>query len=239
MINGKAPGRIAAEVVQSSIVEAPADVTLHELMEIINRNLRLIYEEYGILQDIKENAWKAPTACLLCYSHFHREIWQIGDSQCMIDGYLYTNEKQIDEITANARALFLEAELKKGKTISELLLHDTGWEYIKPLIQQQYYLQNDQENQFGFEVINGFDVDFSKVKVIKVSDQMKEIIFASDGYPVVKDTLEQTEAELDHLLQVDPFVFDNLNRPKDCKKVMFRLMIVHILNFILVRGCHS
>lgn len=218
LIHGKAPGRLAAEVIQRVILEARMDVTLQELIADINKNLQMLYEEYGILDDIKKCAWMAPTACLICYSHYYQEVWQLGDSQCMIDGQLHTNEKQIDDITANARALFLEAEIKKGKTIEDLLEHDTGWDYIKTLIQLQYYLQNDRDSQFGFEVINGFDVDFSRVKTIQVPKDAKTIILASDGYPMLKTTLNETESELQHLLQTDPLCFRQFKSAKGLQK---------------------
>ncbi|MEK3888286.1 hypothetical protein [Bacillus sp. FSL K6-3431] len=218
LLRGKAPGRIAAEVIQHTIISAEADIKLEDLIALINSKLRLLYEEYDILDEIVEQAWMAPTACLICYSHYYQEIWQIGDCQCMIDGQLYTNEKKIDDITANARALFLEAELKKGKMIEDLLEHDTGWEYIKTLIQLQYYLQNDKDNQFGYEVINGFDVDFSRVKKIQVPENAKTIILASDGYPELKTTLTETETKLQHLLQTDPLCFRQFKSSKGLQK---------------------
>ncbi|MBS4209355.1 hypothetical protein [Bacillus sp. FJAT-50079] len=218
LIQGKAPGRFAAEVVQHSIMNANADCTLEELVAEMNSNLLQLYEKYDLLHAIEEHAWMAPTACFICYSHYYREIWQIGDCQCLIDGQLYTNEKQIDEITANARALFLEAEIKSGKTIEELLEHDTGWEYIQTLVQLQYYLQNDENNQFGFEVINGFEVDFSRVKRIKVPKDARTIILTSDGYPTIKSTLAETENTLQQLLQADPLCFRQFKSTKGLQK---------------------
>lgn len=218
LIGGKAPGRFAAEIIQQTILEAKRDVTLEELLSSINKNLQEQYEMFGMTEEIKENAWMAPTSCLICYSRFYHEIWQIGDSQCLIDGQLYTNNKPIDDITANARALFLEAELKNGKTIETLLENDSGWDYIQPLIKQQYYLQNDQENQFGFEVINGFEVDMTRVKIIRVPPEAKTIVLASDGYPSLKDNLEETEKSLKEILETDPLCFRQFKSAKGLQK---------------------
>ena len=218
LIRGKAPGRIAAEVIRASILEATEDIELPALIAGINKNLRILYEEIGILDEILGHPWMAPTACLICYSHYYQEIWQIGDSQCMIDEQLYTNEKIVDDITANARALYLESELKNGKTIENLLEHDPSWDYIRTLIKHQYYLQNDKDNQFGFEVINGFDLDFSRVKIIKVPEGTRTIILASDGYPILKTTLTETEDELQHLLQTDPLCFRQYKSAKGLQK---------------------
>lgn len=218
LIRGKAPGRFAAEIIQQTILNARKDISLIDLLSVINENLLNKYETFGMTEEIKENAWMVPTACLICYSRFYNQIWQIGDSQCMIEGKLYTNNKVIDEITANARAMYLEAELKNGKTIEDLIENDLGWNYIQPLIKQQYYLQNDKENQFGFEVINGFDVDMSRVKVIHVPLHAKTIIMASDGYPVLKETLEETEEILRIVLETDPLCFRQYKSAKGLQK---------------------
>lgn len=218
LIGGKAPGRFAAEIIQQTIIKAKKDVTLVELLSSINKNLQERYETFGMTEEIRENAWMAPTSCLICYSRFYNEVWQVGDSQCLIDGQLHTNNKPIDDITANARALFLEAEIKNGKTIENLLENDSGWDYIQPLIKQQYYLQNDKENQFGFEVINGYEVDMSRVKIIPVSPQVKTIILASDGYPTLKGTLEETEKDLKDLLEADPLCFRQFKSAKGLQK---------------------
>lgn len=218
LIEGKAPGRFAAEVIQETLLEAQEDVTLKRLIAQINANLQLRYQAFGMTEDIEQHAWMAPTACLICYSHYYHEVWQIGDSQCMIDGHLHTNDKPIDAITANARAMYLETELKNGKTIEDLMAYDTGWEYIKPLIKQQYYLQNDKDNQFGFEVINGFDVDFSRVKIIEVPENVEMMILASDGYPIIKETLAETEAALSQLLVTDPLCFRQFKSSKGLQK---------------------
>ncbi|MBS4201248.1 hypothetical protein KHA93_16545 [Bacillus sp. FJAT-49732] len=218
LMEGKTPGRLAAEVIQTSLLEAEADITLPQLLERINHNLLTVYERLGLLKEIQENAWMAPSACLICYSHFYREIWQIGDSQCMMDGTLYKNDKIIDDITGRARALYLEAEIKKGKTINDLLEHDTGWEFIRPLIKQQYQLQNDPYNQFGYEVINGFPVDESRIQIIPVPVGTKSIILASDGYPVLRPTLEESEQELKELLEKDPLCFREYIASKGLQK---------------------
>ncbi|MEH7383232.1 hypothetical protein V7138_22410 [Bacillus sp. JJ1533] len=206
-INGKAPGRLAAEIIKTTIENLPRDVFLHDMVAAINDNLQSAYAEMGILEDIEKFAWMAPTASLIVYSDFHKEVWQIGDCQCIIDGQLYQNEKIIDDITANARSLYLEAEIKKGKTIDELLHDDPSRRVIQELIRQQYYMQNEPNNQYGFEIINGFPVDFSRVKMIEVPANAKYIVLASDGYPFLKNSLIESEEMLQKVLEEDPLCF--------------------------------
>lgn len=204
-INGKSPGRFAVEVIRTSIERIENErISVEEFVSFINKDLKQAYQEIDILEELQKDRTMAPTASLIIYSNYHQEIWQIGDCQALIDGQLYKHEKEIDAITANARSLFLEAELKKGITIQSLMQEDKGWEYIKPLIQQQYYLQNDGTNQYGFEVIDGFEIVMSKINIIKVPMEAKEIVLASDGYPFLQPTLRESEYSLQTLLKNDP-----------------------------------
>lgn len=207
LYDGKTPGRIAAETIKNSIESLPAEATPSKLLKEINQAMRAMHENYQIKEIIEKDVWKAPTASLAIYSRHHQEIWQIGDCQFMLDGVLYQNEKEIDRITGEARSLFLESEIKQGKTIEELLENDTGWKFILPLIKQQYYLQNDSSNQYGFEVINGFPVDEARIKITPVPKKTKELVVASDGYPFLKPTLEESEASLLQLMKEDPLCF--------------------------------
>ncbi|WP_371069074.1 hypothetical protein [Sediminibacillus sp. JSM 1682029] len=97
--------------------------------------------------------------------------------------------------------------MKKGKTVDDLLVRDTGWEFIQPLILQQYYVQNDPLNQYGYEVINGFPIDLSMIEVTHVPSGKAEVILASDGYPFLKNNLFESETVLGKLLNEDPLCF--------------------------------
>ncbi|QTN00507.1 hypothetical protein ERJ70_15080 [Sediminibacillus dalangtanensis] len=206
-INGKSPGKLAAEIVKQTVERMDKKVTLEGMIEQINQSMQNFYQKQELLEEIKRKKWLAPSACMAIYSHYHREVWQIGDCQAMIEGELYKNEKHLDTITANARSLYLEAELKKGKTVDDLLVRDTGWEFIQPLILQQYYMQNDPQNQYGYEVINGFPIDLNMVQVTPVPADMTEIILASDGYPFLRNNLSDSEVTLGKLLREDPLCF--------------------------------
>ncbi|MGJ9457988.1 hypothetical protein [Oceanobacillus sp. CF4.6] len=91
-------------------------------------------------------------------------------------------------------------------------------EYIKPLIQQQYYLQNVKDSQYSFEVVDGFDIDLSKVKKVNVPSNAKEMILASDGYPFVKPTLLESESLLSELMENDPLCFRQYKCTKGLQK---------------------
>lgn len=66
----------------------------------------------------------------MIYSYERNEIWQIGDCQCLFGNTYSSNEKEIDAIMANARAVVNEIALLNGATPDELLSNDPGRNFI-------------------------------------------------------------------------------------------------------------
>src|SRR5699024_3325211 len=84
-IHDKTPGRFAAEIVRSTILQSPADLYIDQLVDQINENLQSVYKELDYFAAFKENPAKTPTAVMAVYSNYYNEIWLIGDCQCMVD----------------------------------------------------------------------------------------------------------------------------------------------------------
>lgn len=206
--HGQTPGQIISEMIEETIPHLPPKADIGEIIAIINHRLINHYEELGIIDSIRENPFSRPSAALALYSRHRRTVWLIGDCQCMIDDDLHTNTKVVDDITAQARSLFLEAELQKGKTIDELLERDTGFEAVKPFIQMQYYMQNLQEDtQYSYIAVTGFDFNLSDIKTIPIKPNAEYLVLASDGYPQLKPTLDESETYLQYILENDPLCF--------------------------------
>ena len=61
----------------------------------------------------------------------------------------------------------------------------------------------NQDRPYGYDVLDGFAIHSHHVSVYPVPPQT-QVVLASDGYPVLKDTLAESEKSLDELLQKDP-----------------------------------
>ena len=61
-----------------------------------------------------------------------------------------------------------------------------------------------QNQNVTYAVIDGFPIPETKVPIILLDFQPWEIVLASDGYPWLAPTLEETEALLDKQRQNDP-----------------------------------
>ena len=108
-------------------------------------------------------------ASVIIYSRYHREVWSVGDCQCLVGEELYRSSSEIDKIMSATRSLFLELEISSGKSVTDLLNKDTGREFIRPLLEKQIYLQNGTtENPYTYSAIDGQKITENSIKIIKI-----------------------------------------------------------------------
>jgi len=206
--DGKTGGQVCAQIIDRVLSQLPGDATAEEAVGVITANIKEFYEAQGVLELVQEDPSQRVTAALIVASFQRKEIWFVGDCQCMLDSHLILNTKPVDTITAEARAMFLETELQKGSTIEELRQNDPGREFILPLLKQQQFFQNNlTAGTYWYPIIDGFPVPDGGIRVEPIPETTRTIILASDGYPVLKDSLEASEEELRHILENDPLLF--------------------------------
>ncbi len=201
--HGQTGGRLAMEIVLDAMEKLDADVSPELAVKQLND---AVGNGYGAEKD---KAAVSPEmrmqACVIIYSCFRREVWCYGDCQCIINGRLFSQEKEFDRIASEARAMFLDAELACGKTVEELSAHDTGREFIMPLLRVEGMLANSP-GRYGYENISGFGLLSDSLRVFDVPAG-SEVVLASDGYPLLCDTLEKSEKELARIIREDPLCF--------------------------------
>ena len=209
--DGKTPGQLAASTTRKAISELKGDETIQEIVDRINHHYRKLYESLEIMDKMKENPYMRPSAAMIIYSQHHRKIWMIGDCQCYFNSRLHQNLKHIDEVFSEVRSIVLKGELLAGRKVSELIEDDIGFEIIRPLIQKQYNFQNtDPDCSLSYGVINGFNIPPSLIEEIPVPGNVEQIAFASDGYPKIFETLEESEQELARLSELDPLCINEM-----------------------------
>jgi glycerophosphoryl diester phosphodiesterase len=67
-----------------------------------------------------------------------------------------------------------------------------------------HMLETMQNQNKTYAVIDGFPIPEDKVPMITLGFQPFEIVFASDGYPYLAKTLEESERLLDDQRRLDP-----------------------------------
>lgn len=194
LFDGVTGGRRAAEKVCEAIVVLDKKACAEEAVEKITQAVAELYEE--------NEPKGAAAAGAIIFSRARNEIWSVGDCQCLINGELFSHEKEIDRINSDMRALVLGMAKREGKTQEELLQKDVGREFIMPILENQHIFAN-KTGRFSYGVLNGTPVPDEHIIIHKVKAG-DEIVLASDGYPYLKETLEESEKLLKEELINNP-----------------------------------
>ena len=216
---GKKTGRLAMELALEAIRDFPKDIDAAEAIGRITEKIHDFYVEHNLLDELKAEPGKRFTANGVIYSYARNEVWQVGDCQCIIGNLYSSNEKEIDAIMANARAVVNEVALLDGATMKDLESHDPGREFIYPFLQKQAVLQNCpvKGQRFAFPVFDGFPVQMEQVNIFQVGDA-EEVVLSSDGYPHLYSTLHESECYLADILEKDPLCIRLYKSTKGIKK---------------------
>ena len=211
--NGHTSGYFAKEILLNSLGKLPANCTGLEAFEILNNSLKLAYKNNYLiaLNDMNERL----QASIVIFSRAKNQIWSLGDCKFIINEDIYKNEKNIDILLAEVRSTFLKAEILSGKSLSELSEKDTGREFILPLLKRQSLFMNSN-CKYNYSVLDGIAFDKNNVLINDVLPN-SIIILASDGYPILKDTLVESEERLSFLLKKDPLCMDIYKSTKGLK----------------------
>ena len=195
--NGKSSGCYAKDKIMECLSEA--DITW-PAMELLSRLNKAICPEEKMLSEEEY-----PRAAIILYNDYYKEVWCYGDCQCMVDGVVYHHDKEIDKMNAELRAFALEHALLKGSDIESLIEQDIGRQMIKQTLLMQFDFENRQ-GSFGYPILNGDCLEPVLLKKYPVK-QGTEIVLASDGYPVLCNTLEESERIRKDLQRKDPLCF--------------------------------
>ena len=192
-------GRYAMMSVSHYIKTIAPDISCEEFCKGITAFFQEIYRKNHFnLSELKDKPIQRITASTAIYSDIRKEIWMIGDCQCLVNGTLHENNKPAELVNAKKRSLFIHRKLQEGASVSDFQENDLGRAYILNDIIDSCMMQN-----ITYSVIDGFPVCMEKVKIIRVHEN-DEIILATDGYPFLHNSLKESENALQELLDNDP-----------------------------------
>ncbi len=186
-------------IVKDTIANMPADISCDAFCERVTDAIHATYVANGFdLQQLWSHPEQRTTASCIIYSKWRKEIWMIGDCQCLIDGKLFGDPKPQEEFYAQKRADYIQHALSNGHSIEDFQTHDAGRDQIVDAIIESCRYQN-----VLFSVFDGFPVSMQHVGVVSCANA-QEIVLASDGYPFLMPTLQESEDRLAQLLHDDP-----------------------------------
>lgn len=194
-------GQYCMQNISEVIEHLEKDCDVQTFCSIATDRIMKAYQDKGIIPEMKQYPHQRTTASAICYSKTRKEIWMVGDCQCLINGQLYDNPKPTETENASKRSDFIRKAIAEGVTITELRKHDTGRDYIYDDL-----ITATQRQNIDYAVIDGFSVPMEKIKILHVNEN-DEIVLASDGYPILKSSLDESEKALTDILQQDPLCY--------------------------------
>ena len=201
MKNGRYAMMLISEFIQK---ELKAEASVDDFCQGVTAYIyNKVYGKLGVAERLRSHPEERLTASAIIYSRARHEVWMVGDCQAIICGKLYENNKPYEQEIAEKRV----ALIRQGMTSAE------ARKAIEPLLVQAML---DGQNK-DYAVIDGFPICQKGVKVVSclsrgdksmdkdaATQEMQEIVLASDGYPFLKPTLKESEAALMEQLTHDP-----------------------------------
>ena len=182
-----------------TLSRSPKDISMTQFCRKATAAIAAKYRKRD-LPRLAERPEERLTASAVVFSRVRREVWMIGDCQCLINGQLYDNPKPSEDQLAQLRADEVNRLLAAGEaTIEQLRTDDTARRAIIPTM-----LQTMKEQNVGYSVFDGFPIPMDKTRLLPLTFDPFEIVLASDGYPTLLPTLEESEAALRRQLADDP-----------------------------------
>ena len=196
-------GGYGKNVILSALENMPADIDKKSFFDTLDNALFKAYSA----EVVNDNRDEYLRACIAVYSAHFKEVWVLGDCQCMVNGKLFVPTGGVDELMATLRAYVIEcAVATDGVSEESLYTNDIGREAVLPFIKKQTAFENNENSEFGYGVLNGHGVAHRLVKAYTVNSG-DTVVLASDGYPALCDSLEKSESELARLLKEDPLCY--------------------------------
>lgn len=183
-------GRYCMLLITDYLRHLSGKTTWEEFCDGVTREIYRHYPE-DILDTLSSHPENRMTASAIVYSHYRNEIWMIGDCQGILNGKLLENGKPDEKRIAEKRVNLIRQGLSPDQARSAI---------VPDLIQAMKEGQNKT-----YAVIDGFPIYKEGIILIPCPQSADtEIVLASDGYPFLRPTLQESEQRLAVQLEDDP-----------------------------------
>ena len=211
-MDDKTTGRFAMEVIKKALEKGVPTESPTVFFSALNDALKNSLYSY-----LKYTDKDLPRASIIAYIIDKNEIWSYGDCKCIVGNDYFSHEKIIDAVLGNKRAAVIEKELAASDAAIDLSENDIGRNAIMDDLIDQLEYENIHKivdgNDYGYPVLNGKPICEDMIAVHKVPKDTI-VVLASDGYPVLKATLSESEEELEKLIETDPYCFKTYKSTK-------------------------
>ena len=175
------------QIISHYLRKAAKDLSCHQFCIGVTKAIAKHYRKTQ-LPHLAQHPEERLTASCVVYSRLRREIWMIGDCQCLVGGEYYDNPKPYEQELAEQRATIINTSKEPKESF---LANDTARAAIIP-----HMLETMQNQNKTYSVVDGFPIPEQHVRIFTLDFRPWEIVFASDGYPFLEPTLQASENRL-------------------------------------------
>ncbi|PJM79522.1 hypothetical protein CUU80_03400 [Bifidobacterium scaligerum] len=206
----------------NAIAGLSADASMRQVQAKLDACLRIQYGTGADASLFEHEPWERLQANAVVYGTYRHEAWLFGDCQIMVNGVQMPTVKRVDELLGElrsfaAQALTLQKEScvsmdsdedvrpsdsANGPDIRTRQVNDPARDMILPFLRLQSQFAN-KTGMYGYFVFDGFTDPTYPIRTVPVHPG-DEVVLASDGYPLLRPTLAESERELDRLRHDDP-----------------------------------
>ena len=199
----------------SAIMDA-AVALMHDVAEDITLEA-LVDKMVGSVCSIKQKAdfedFRRSGGYVFClFSRHYGEIWRVGDCKFRNDGVTNAPFGQLEEQTAQSRAMILRSMMLDGLSVADIMAHPDYDCLVNELLycQSNFLNQETERGSVGAIIGNAVPQCFME----RHKPKPGRLVITSDGYPTLHDNLEATEQSLAAFLKEDPLC---INSNLQCK----------------------
>ncbi len=192
-------GRFAAQTMCDLLAVMPNETQPKKMLKWLNDHLK-----QTIAGSIFAECSEPPSASLILYDARTKMVISYGDCQVFLNGKTYKQDKAEDIRLAKIRADILQKALDDGTPLAELLKNDIGRAKIQKHI-LDYASKFANKPEGGFPVLGRGEIIDDYIIEYPVADG-EQVVLASDGYPVLAETLTESETVLHKIIKEDPLL---------------------------------
>jgi len=205
-IGSKTCGKWISEAISVAFSALSLDEPIPDVLEYINDYICGMYRNESIYDFLESSVMGRPCATMAFCDLANREVVMVGDCQCIVNGRLYVTEGRLEKVLAEIRSVINANLLTSGYALNHIIERDLGREYIMPILQNRKIFQNATvKSEFVYYAVDGFAVPPEGVIKIKINEGPGDVVLATDGYPKIYNTLDQSEKYLADLLTEEKY----------------------------------
>lgn len=154
---------------------------------------------------VDPGAAERPSAVFAAFNKTTGMIVRVGDITWTNGTDVFEVRNKVEAVHVAMRSTYLRMLLADGATVDGLLAEDPAREIIGPSLRREVALRNRRDvGDLAFAAVDGRLIPGKFIETFTIDHSTRDVVLASDGYPLVLPTLSDTETYLRDDLQRDP-----------------------------------